>query len=67
MKSWRDFINARKMSYLIIDIPEGFHHHFTGLIPIKKGKIVGNYLSFINLNLIVEFGRTALLRTFFII
>jgi len=55
------------MSYLIINIPEGFHHYFTGLIPIKKGKIVGNYLSFINLNLIVEFGRTALLRTFFII
>jgi len=25
----------------------------------KKGKIVGSYLSFINLNLIVEFGRTA--------
>ncbi len=25
----------------------------------KKGKIVGSYLSFINLNLIVECGRTA--------
>jgi len=25
----------------------------------KKGKIVGSYLSFINLNLIVEFGRMA--------
>lgn len=25
----------------------------------RKGKIVGSYLSFINLNLIVEFGRTA--------
>jgi hypothetical protein len=39
----------------------------TGFSPIKKGKIVGSYLSFINLNLIVELGRTALLRTFFII
>ena len=27
---------------------------------IKKGKIVGSYLSFINLNLIVEFGRMAI-------
>jgi len=29
------------------------------IIKKKKGKIVGSYLSFINLNLIVEFGRTA--------
>ncbi len=29
---------------------------------IKKGKIVGSYLSFINLNLIVEFGRTAIVE-----
>jgi hypothetical protein len=30
----------------------------------KKGKIVGSYLSFINLNLIVEFGRTAIEEIF---
>jgi len=33
---------------------------------IKKGKIVGNYLSLINLNLIVEFGRTAIVEILYI-